>query len=483
MIMINELQRLGLAYQFKMQIEEALSCMYDSYSNCGDNDDDLHVVSLRFRLLRQQGYNIPSDGFRKFKDDEGNFNAMLTSDARGVLSLYEAAHLRTQGEDVLDDALAFTVKHLKSMLPHLGSTLARHVEKALELPLHKNLQRLNAREYISFYQEESERDEVLLELAKLDFNLLQSIHQSELRDISRWWKNINLSTKLPFVRDRIVELYFWILGVYFEPEYSGGRMIMTKIISFISVMDDIYDVYGTLEELQLLTHTIERWDIEATDQLPEYMKVFFLALFNTINEIEEGLMPDEKYRAPYLKEAFECLNRAYLAEAKWLHSGHHPTMEEYMNVALISCAYPALTVVSFVGMGEIVKKEAFDWVKTEPNLIRSASLICRLVDDIQSHKLEQERGHIPSSVECYMKEHICTELEACEKLREMVYVAWKDLNQECIKPTIIPRPLIIRIVNLVRVIEVLYQYRDGYTDSKHETKERITLVLVDPIPI
>ncbi|RWR88235.1 hypothetical protein CKAN_01722900 [Cinnamomum micranthum f. kanehirae] len=37
--------------------------------------------------------------------------------------------------------------------------------------------------------------------------------------------------------------------------------------------------------------------------------------------------------------------------------------------------------------------------------------------------------------------------------------------------------LLVRPVNLARVIEVLYQYRDEYTESTHETKERISLVL------
>ncbi|XP_077213725.1 beta-cubebene synthase-like isoform X2 [Tasmannia lanceolata] len=451
MNLVDALQRLGLAYHFEILIEEALSRLYYTYTKGGDNADDLHAISLQFRLLRQQGYNIPSDVFSKFKDDQGNFNVTL-SNTQGMLSLYEAAHLSTHGEVVLDDALVFTRKHLKAMIPHLSSTLARHVETALELPLHKCLSRLNARNYISFYQEQSTKNEVLLELAKLDFNMLQSIHQRELRDISRWWKDIDLPTKLPFARDRIVELYFWILGVYFEPQYCRGRMLTTKIVSFVSVMDDIYDVYGTLEELQLLTNAIQRWDVGAMDKLPEYMKI-------------------------------KCLNRAYFNEAKWFHSGNHPTFEEYINTALISTAYPLLIIVSCIGMDEIVKKEAFDWINSNPNLVRSASIVCRLVDDIQSHKFEQERGHISSSVELYMKEHSCTELEACDKLREMVSVAWKDINQDCIKPTPILMPLIIRIVNLVRVIEVLYQYRDGYTNSTHETKERITLVMVDPIPI
>ena len=56
-----------------------------------------------------------------------------------------------------------------------------------------------------------------------------------------------------------MECYFWILGVYFEPKYSVVRSFKTKIIALASVIDDIYDVYGTLEELQLFTDAIERY--------------------------------------------------------------------------------------------------------------------------------------------------------------------------------------------------------------------------------
>jgi (-)-germacrene D synthase len=79
-----------------------------------------------------------------------------------------------------------------------------------------------------------------------------------LNYIYRWWKECNFSTELPFIRDRVVECYFWILGVYFEPEYLLARRMLTKVIAMTSIIDDIYDVYGTLEELELFTEAIER---------------------------------------------------------------------------------------------------------------------------------------------------------------------------------------------------------------------------------
>jgi len=72
---------------------------------------------------------------------------------------------------------------------------------------------------------------------------------------------MGLVKKLSFARDRLVECYFWSLGVHFEPQYSQGRLLLTKMIAFTSVMDDMFDAYGTFEELQLFTDVIKRFDI------------------------------------------------------------------------------------------------------------------------------------------------------------------------------------------------------------------------------
>ena len=63
-----------------------------------------------------------------------------------------------------------------------------------------------------------------------------------------------------------MESYFWVLGVYFEPQYWLARRILTKVIAMSSIIDDIYDVYGTLEELALFTDAIERFRFISTLQ-------------------------------------------------------------------------------------------------------------------------------------------------------------------------------------------------------------------------
>ena len=80
--------------------------------------------------------------------------------------------------------------------------------------------------------------------------------------------------------------------------------------------------------------------------------------------------------------------QAYFVEAKWCHEGYVPTMEEYMPTALVSSSYSMLVTHSFLGMGKIASQEAFEWASNDPKIISASTIICRLMDDIVSHKVQ-----------------------------------------------------------------------------------------------
>ena len=74
----------------------------------------------------------------------------------------------------------------------------------------------------------------------------------------RWWKETRLSEKLPFARDRIVESYLSTIDGLSQPQYAYSRITITKVCMLVTTIDDIFDVYATMEELQLFYDTIER---------------------------------------------------------------------------------------------------------------------------------------------------------------------------------------------------------------------------------
>lgn len=101
-------------------------------------------------------------------------------------SLYEASQLRIHGEDILAEALDFTYTHLNSLTnDQLSPLLAAQISHSLKKPLYKGVPRLETWCYTSFYEQDPSHSNVLLDFAKLDFNLLQKLHQKELGSITK----------------------------------------------------------------------------------------------------------------------------------------------------------------------------------------------------------------------------------------------------------------------------------------------------------
>jgi hypothetical protein len=124
----------------------------------------------------------------------------------------------------------------------------------------------------------------------------------------------------------MVECYYWALGNFYEPEYSRCRIVLSKTIMLTSIIDDTYDAYGTLDELQLFTDALERylifveqlteertltfefnfkfckfkflvisrWDCKEIDGLPDYLKACYIALLDLSHEIEGELAGQDK---------------------------------------------------------------------------------------------------------------------------------------------------------------------------------------------
>ncbi|XP_059299095.1 sesquiterpene synthase 9-like isoform X2 [Lycium ferocissimum] len=413
LVLIDTIQRLGVAYHFDNEIETSMQNIFDASQLQSENQDNLYIVALRFRLLRQHGHDISSDVFKQFTDQDGKFKEILTNDVQGLLSLYEAAHLRVRGEEILEEALTFTTMHLEFMVPNLSNnSLKFQVTEALKQPIRKTLPRLGARKYIFIYENiTNAHTDLLLKFAKLDFNALQKLHQAELSELTRW-------------------------------------------------------------------------DISALDSLPPYMRPAYQALLDIYNENEEVLAKRCKSdRVNYAKNEMKKLVRAYFKEAQWLDAQYIPTCEENMKNALVSCAYMMLSTTSLVGMEEFISRETFEWMINEPLIVRASTVISRLMDDIAGHEDEQQRGHVASIIESYMKESGASKQEAYIEFQKEVTNAWKDINREFLHPTEVPMFVLERVLNLARVIDTLYQEKDGYTNSKGKLKDMINLLFVESVKI
>ncbi|XP_019155655.1 PREDICTED: (-)-alpha-terpineol synthase-like [Ipomoea nil] len=206
----------------------------------------------------------------------------------------------------------------------------------------------------------------------------------DLKFMSRWWKKSLIPERLTFVRDRVVENFFWTVGSSSDPKYVNCRKIGAKLNCFICTIDDMYDVYGTLDELQLFTDTIERWvDVTEIGHLPEYMRFCYLALNNFVNEVAFDVSKEHGISiAHYLKKAWADLCKAYLQEAKWYHSGYTPTFEEYIKNSWISISCPLILVHGFFYVNNPVDDVAAHNCLTDYHeIIRLSAMILRLAND------------------------------------------------------------------------------------------------------
>ncbi|CAN1220393.1 Probable terpene synthase 3 [Linum perenne] len=436
--MIDAVQRLGLGYRFEPEIEVALLNIFD---NGAVEDEELYTASLRFRLLRQQGYPVnPAEVFEKFKDEKGTFKEEVGNDVKGLLSLYEASYYRVNGEPLLDEALEFARTKLELIVESENSTWASQVRHSLKWPILKGLPIRESRHFMSIYEKVDGHNEAILKLGKLDFNLVQKLHQHELKILTKWWIDLEKEKTLPFARDRVIECYMWPLGGFIKPEYTAGRIFVTKITALISALDDIFDVHGTIDELELVAQVIERIQVKQ-------------------------------------------IARAFIKEARWYNNNYVATVEEHLQNGYMSIGYPLAITVIYCGMGEVASEEVFEWLFSQPKISVAGSTIARLMDDIVSHEFEQERGHVASTVECYMKQHGVSKEEAHMELNKLVEKLWKDMNEDMLRPLKAPMPVLLTILNKVRVMDLLYKDEDTYTNSKTVMKELLTSLLVDPVPI
>ncbi|KAI3694376.1 hypothetical protein L1987_77341 [Smallanthus sonchifolius] len=481
--LIYTVHRLGLTYMFLKEIEGQLEKLFKDFNLEDYVEVDLHTTSINFQAFRHLGYKLPCDVFNKFKDSD-SFKEHITSDVKGMLGLYESAQLRLKGEKILDEASVFAETKLKSLVHTLEGNLAQQVKQSLKRPFHQGMPMVEARLYFTKYQQECSTHDSLLKLAKLHFNYLQLQQKEELRIVSKWWKDMRFQETNPYIRDRVPEIYLWILGLYFEPSYSLARIIATKITLFLVVLDDTYDAYATIEEIRLLTDAINRWDISAMSQIPEYIRPFYKILLNEYAELEKQLAKEGRANSVIAsKEAFQDIARGYLEEAEWTNSGYVASFPEYMKNGLITSAYNVISKSALVGMGEIVSEDALAWYESHPKILQASELISRLQDDVMTYQFERERGQSATGVDAYIKTYGVSEKEAIDELKKMIENAWKDINEGCLKPRQVSMDLLAPILNLARMIDVVYRYDDGFTFPGKTLKEYITLLFVGSLPM
>ncbi|KAK3120867.1 hypothetical protein QOZ80_8BG0642870 [Eleusine coracana subsp. coracana] len=311
---------------------------------------------------------------------------------------------------------------------------------------------------------------------------VSTLYCEELKELTIWWMDFKSRVDLTFARDRMVELHFWMLGVVYEPQCSFSRIMMTKLVVLTSLFDDLYDNYSTTDESNIFTEAIERWDEQATEQLPTNLKEIFINILNTTNKVEKDLELQKNKQAKIFRKMVISTAKFYHAEVKWRDEHYVPTtVEEHLQISLRSAACMPLICLAFTSLSEDVasREEAITWALTFPKIIRGVSIVGRIGNDIMSHEREQALEHVASTVQTCMKQYGVTVEEANEKLRTIIEESWMDIVEECLDGKR-PMEVLEKPVNTARTMDFMYKREDAYTLS-FSLKDVITSMYVNPV--
>ncbi|KAL5989315.1 hypothetical protein ACLOJK_010214 [Asimina triloba] len=97
----------------------------------------------------------------------------------------------------------------------------------------------------------------LLELARHNYAHRQSIYRSELEELKRWVKDHGICS-LGFGREKTAYCYFAVATTMYHTHMTEARMTAAKNGLLLTIIDDFFDCYATLDELTIFTDAIER---------------------------------------------------------------------------------------------------------------------------------------------------------------------------------------------------------------------------------
>ncbi|GLJ51664.1 hypothetical protein SUGI_1097890 [Cryptomeria japonica] len=409
---------------------------------------------------------------------------------QSILNLFRASSVEFPGEKVMEEAKMFSSTYLKQILQKNENTykksFLKEVEYALLYEWTHTFSRWEAQNFIEIYEEDNFKlkDNKILELAKLDFNILQFVYKMEMKKVSSWWAECEI-IKLISIRQRPMEYYLLGVSAADEEEFCSSRMAFTKSTTLLSLVDDLLDDYLTFEQAELVVRSITQgWDISIVQDIPVDFKRILEFIFQTVHELaNEATGKQGRDMMPFITKVWADYAEASLQQAQWNISKHVPTYNEYMNIASTTAAIGPLLLHPLLLATQHLEDNTIQ--KTFNNQCRFYELIwmsSRLIDDFHDYQDDKLHGQIASTISCYMIDHLeCSEEEAINHINYMIDQLLKELTWEFLNQDSALLDWEKISFNFNRGLQCFYAFGDGFSYHDKGIKNRIKKVLVDPI--
>ncbi|PQQ05100.1 S-linalool synthase-like [Prunus yedoensis var. nudiflora] len=388
-LLINQIETLGLAEHFVEEITSLLGQVYRSYISCEEPKSmakhalplQLYTHSLAFRLLRLHGYRVSPQKFCRFLEDE-DIVAYIEEHHEPFLSamynVYRATDVTFIRENQLKDARAFsrrilekeTIKDSTNLQEQVYFILfAKRREKYTRVLFDKILKTYEHRRCIerketlgpwtgnalSYRLLSCQSNATLLQLAIENYTLRQSVFRNELKELERWSKDMGLAD-MGFARQKTTYCYFAVASTASNSSFSDVRLALVKGAILVTVADDFFDREGSMDELDALANAINRYNVMLNNDskcvtttltvmrwepkgLTGHGKTIFNALKDLVDDISGHFFNKNGYDIKaYLQDLWCQTIASWLKEAEWSRNGNAPSTVEYLQVATSSIA-------------------------------------------------------------------------------------------------------------------------------------------------
>ncbi|KAK6930498.1 Terpene synthase, metal-binding domain, partial [Dillenia turbinata] len=369
------------------------------------------------------------------------------------------------------------------------------VINALIFPYHASLDRMVNKAYLTMYKEDNVEvaktsyccpnisNEVFKNLGVIDFNMCQSLHLEEIKQLERWEREFRLD-RLKFTRRKVVTCALSAAATLFTPELSDARISWIKHSVLAYVVDDFFDVGSSQQEQEKLIHLLDKWDIdEDTEFCSEAVEIIFLVLRDTISESADmALKWQGRCVKAHLIQIWMDVLTTMGREAEWGRDKVVPPMDEYMENGYVSFALGPIVLPTLYLVGPKLSEE----IVASPEyhgLFKLMSTCGRLLNDIQTYEREATEGKL-NAVQFHIirRGGTINEEDSIKELREIIGENRKKLLRMILetKDSVVPRACKDLFWDMSQVLHLFYSKVDGFS-SPTELLTAINEVMYMPI--
>ncbi|KAI3975858.1 hypothetical protein MKX01_030703 [Papaver californicum] len=273
---VDRLDRLGISRYFQSEIKDCIDYVHRYWTEDGvcwarnSNVADIDDTAMCFRILRLHGRDVSPDVFRHFKkgDEFFCFHGQSTSAVTGMFNLYRASQVMFPGENILKQAKHYSSTFLRKKQASnelldkwiITKDLPGEVEYALKVPWYASLPRIETRFYVEQYGGDNDvwigktlyrmfnvNNNLYLELAKLDFNNCQALHQLEWQEIQKWYNDCNLEL-FGVEKETLLQSYFLAMANIFAAERSTERLAWTQTAVLMKAVSSYFETISDAEQ-------------------------------------------------------------------------------------------------------------------------------------------------------------------------------------------------------------------------------------------